>query len=189
MPLSRRPVLLSLLGDSGAGKTTLAVDLVARWRAAGLRVGYVKHASHGFEMDRPGKDSARATAAGADGVVVTGPGGTAFLEPQERAEDPRALVARFLADRDVVVLEGFRDAALPSVAIAAPGEGADAAAARLRGRRLAVVATCCGGAAGTPVFAPGAVDALARHLEARLGIAARPAATSGAPRHAAPALS
>jgi molybdopterin-guanine dinucleotide biosynthesis protein B len=138
MTAAKRPHLLSLLGPSNAGKTTLAVRLVERWSAGGLAVGYLKHASHGFEMDRPGKDSARATAAGAVGVGVAGPEGTAFLEPV-RHEDPRLLATRFLPHADVVVVEGFRDAALPAVVLA----GADGAAAVLetaRGEILAVVA-------------------------------------------------
>jgi molybdopterin-guanine dinucleotide biosynthesis protein B len=167
-------VVLSLLGDSGAGKTTLATALIARWKAVGLVVGYVKHASHGFEMDRPGKDSHRAGEAGADGVVVTGPGGTAFLEPAERSDDPLHLVARFLPGRDVVVLEGFRDAALPSVVIAARDESPKTASHKSRGRLLAIVSTQPG-PARAPVYAPEAVSALALHLEREL-VLHRPAA-------------
>jgi molybdopterin-guanine dinucleotide biosynthesis protein B len=172
------PPLLSLLGDSGAGKTTLATALIARWRAAGLRVGYVKHASHGFEMDRPQKDTYRAAESGADGVVVTGPGGTAFLEPAERSDDPLALVARFLADRDVVVLEGFREAALPSVVIAAAGESAREASLKARGELLAVVAAQPG-PARAPVYGPEAVEPLALHLARALALRLSSAALLG----------
>jgi molybdopterin-guanine dinucleotide biosynthesis protein MobB len=162
-------VVLSLLGDSGAGKTLLATALIARWKARGLRVGYVKHASHGFEMDRPRKDTYRATESGADGVVVTGPGGTAFLEPLERSDDPLELVGRFLADRDVVVLEGFREAALPSVVIAAPGESPREASVKARGELLAVV-SAQPGPARAAVYAPEAVEPLALHLDRALSI-------------------
>lgn len=172
------PVLLSLLGDSGAGKTTLATALIARWRALGLRVGYVKHASHGFEMDRPRKDSYRATESGADGVVVTGPGGTAFLEPVERSDDPLDLVSRFLADRDVVVLEGFREAALPSVVIAAAGESPREACLKARGELLAVV-SAQPGPARAAIYGPEAVEPLALHLERVLAIRCAPAALLG----------
>lgn len=179
--MDRLPVLVSLLGDSGAGKTTLAEALLARWRAQGRRVGFVKHASHGFELDRPGKDSARAAQAGAEGVVLAGPQGVAFLEPEPDL-DPRSLVRRFLADREAVVLEGFRDAALPCVLVVGP-RGPAVARTAARGRVLAYVRGC-----GAPAFTAGDVDApvfetpeagrLALHLEARLGLA-RDAASLG----------
>ena len=178
MPRGRRPILVSLLGDSGAGKTTLSVGLLARWRSLGLRAGYVKHASHGFDLDRPGKDSARATEAGAEGVVLAGPQGVAFQE-QTPDLDPRRLVRRFLPDRDVVVLEGFRDAALPCVLVVGP-RGPAVARAAACGRVLAYVR-----GAGSPAFAPESVATpvfetedlglLAAHLEACLGLEPRAA--------------
>jgi molybdopterin-guanine dinucleotide biosynthesis protein B len=183
-----RPVLLSLLGPSGAGKTSLAVVLVRRWTAAGLRVGYLKHASHGFQMDRPGKDSDRATAAGAAGVAVTGPGGFAYVERGESAE-PEAILGRWFADRDVVVLEGFRTHGFPAVVLAG-GQTASAAVAEARGPVLAVVIGRDGIEAaraawgGAPVFAPDDLDGLAAHLEVALGVSVRATSSEEAPRRA-----
>lgn len=170
------PALVSLLGPSDSGKTTLAVVLVDAWSRAGRRVGYVKHASHGFEMDRPGKDTSRVRAAGGVGVAVTGPEGTAYLDGA-RVSDPRDLVARFFPDCDVCVLEGFRDAALPAVVIAGPA-GDAAYLDEARGVVLAVVASSGSAAAHAaaerevPSFATDAVDDLIRHLEHALGLEA-----------------
>lgn len=127
------PLLLALSGPSGAGKTTLAEHLVRTWGGAGIRVGYAKHASHGFQMDRPGKDSARLAEAGAVGVAVTGPAGTAFLEsgaPSTAGE----LARRFFPDADIVVVEGFREERLPTVLLAgeaAPVEAPEGDASRV----------------------------------------------------------
>lgn len=115
MPPASPPVV-SLLGPSGSGKTTLAAALVGRWTRQGRRVGYVKHASHGFDVDRQGKDSARVAEAGAVGVALTGPGGFAYLERGE-PRDAREIVAAHFADRDVVVLEGFRGEGYPAVVL------------------------------------------------------------------------
>lgn len=167
-------VLVALVGPSGAGKTTLAAALVRRYAAAGLRAGYVKHASHGFEMDRPGKDTDRVAGAGAAGVAVSGPSGTAYLERVE-SRDPLALVARFFPTADVVVVEGFREAGLPSVVLTGDAEPA-AAIAEARGKVLAVAApaprlaaarACAGGAA---VFDRDDIVGIAAHLEAALGV-------------------
>jgi len=177
MAPTHRPALVSLLGVSGSGKTTLAAALVRRFTGAGRRVGYVKHASHGFDMDRPGKDTARLTDAGAAGVAVAGPDGIAYLERGVLAS-PDLLVARWFADRDLVVLEGFRSHGYPAVVLV--GAALPATAVReARGPVLAVVAGPDGpdeatrGAAGSaPVFARDDVEGLATHLEAVLGLGA-----------------
>ena len=178
MPRPASPALLSLVGPSGAGKTTLATGLLAHWRGLGLRVGYLKHASHGFELDRPGKDSARAAVAGADGVVLAGPGGVAFLDPHDDL-DPRRLAARFLAGRDVVLCEGFRHAALPSLVVVG-ASGPAAARAEVRGRLLAWVRGA--GApelppSALPVFGTSDVGRIAGWVERRLRLPAPSAAT------------
>jgi molybdopterin-guanine dinucleotide biosynthesis protein B len=179
---SERPPLLSLLGASGTGKTALATSLVARWTQAGLRVGYLKHASHGFEVDRPGKDTDRVASAGAAGVAVTGPGGFAYLERGE-PRDPKDVVETLFADRDVVVLEGFRAHGFPAVVVAGEGDPGPALA-EARGPVLALLVPAATAevarAAGTvPVFGSGEGEALAAHLEVVLGL--RSAGGDGAP--------
>ena len=73
-----------MVGASGAGKTSLLEQLLPALRARGLAVGAVKHASHGFEADRPGKDSQRLYAAGADAVaLVSGRQVACFARPHQ----------------------------------------------------------------------------------------------------------
>ena len=69
MALSEMKVI-GFRGFSGAGKTTLVEQLVARLRQAGQRVSVVKHAHHTFDIDHEGKDSWRHRQAGAFEVVI-----------------------------------------------------------------------------------------------------------------------
>ena len=64
------PFELAICGFKNSGKTTLAERLIGAL-AAEFRVGYVKHDGHAFAMDREGKDTQRAAAAGAGSLTPT----------------------------------------------------------------------------------------------------------------------
>jgi molybdopterin-guanine dinucleotide biosynthesis protein B len=57
--------LISIVGHSGCGKTTLMVTLIRELSQQGLRVATIKHAHRKVELDTPGKDSYRHKEAGA----------------------------------------------------------------------------------------------------------------------------
>src|SRR3990167_7731641 len=76
---SARPGVVHVIGASDSGKTTLIERLIPRLRANGIRIGTVKHTHHGFEMDRPGKDSWRHVQAGADAIAVISPERAAWI--------------------------------------------------------------------------------------------------------------
>ena len=105
--------VIGVVGDSGAGKTTLVEQLIARFSHGGCRVAAIKHAHHGFDIDRPGKDSYRFRAAGAAQVLLASDERWALLGEQ-REGDPAAALARHLARLDpcdLVIVEGFRSQA------------------------------------------------------------------------------
>ncbi len=62
--------VLGFAAYSGNGKTTLIEGLIPLLAARNLKVSVIKHSHHGFEADRPGKDSDRYRRAGATGVQV-----------------------------------------------------------------------------------------------------------------------
>lgn len=122
--MSSSPLVVSFVGVSGVGKTTVIEQLIPRIAAAGLRVGTVKHASHGHEVDRIGSDSWRHRQAGAEMVLLAGASGAVvFLsEPSDSAPNTSPhhtasdgamverlgqLVETHLVGTDVVLVEGF----------------------------------------------------------------------------------
>ncbi len=100
----------AITGFSGAGKTTLITQLIARYVAEGLRVGAIKHTHHHLNEENRG-DTAKMRAAGAEPVVLAGPGeGVIFRSngtTRVKYERPRDLLQYF--DHDVVLVEGFKD--------------------------------------------------------------------------------
>ncbi len=117
------PCTVRVVGSSGSGKTTFVEGVLPVLRRRGLRVGTVKHASHGFSADRSGSDSARHTAAGATPVLLTGPAGHVLFDLDRPVEPPALddLVARYFDDRDLVLVEGHSLGAGPFVVVTRHG--------------------------------------------------------------------
>jgi molybdopterin-guanine dinucleotide biosynthesis protein B len=108
--------IVSVVGKSGAGKTTLLEKLVPELKGRGWRVAVVKHDVHGFELDRPGKDSWRLTQAGSDVVVLASPDKLALMK---RLEGELALdeIATYLQDVDIILTEGYKSGPKPKIEV------------------------------------------------------------------------
>lgn len=164
--------VLSFNGPSNSGKTLTIESLVRYWKEIRLRVGVLKHCPKGYQLDRDGKDSARTFAAGADVVGVAGPDEWAVRTRARGGIDPLELVRRaFPEDLDVVILEGFRDAAVPQVRVL---EGTDPLPVGDFPDVLAWVHPTASGGPGTRVFRPGDGRSLGAFLGYRLGVTEAP---------------
>ena len=110
--------IIGLAGWSGSGKTTLITKLIPALRARGLRVSTLKHAHHGFDLDKPGKDSFMHRESGATEVIISSARRWAVLhelrdEPEWNMVD---LVAK-MSPVDLVLVEGFKRDAFPKLEI------------------------------------------------------------------------
>jgi molybdopterin-guanine dinucleotide biosynthesis protein B len=113
-------------GFSGSGKTTLIEKLIPCLTGRGLRVSLIKHAHHGFDVDRPGKDSWRHREAGCSEVLVTSSKRWALMHELRGAAEPSLddLVSR-LSPCDLVLVEGFKREPIPKLEVYRAGDGAD----------------------------------------------------------------
>jgi molybdopterin-guanine dinucleotide biosynthesis protein B len=109
---------LGFAGFSGSGKTTLIEALLPRLAAQGLVVSVIKQSHHDFEVDVPGKDSWRHRQAGAREVLLTSPHRWMLVhELRGRPEPNLATQIGRLSPCDLVLVEGFRHAALPKIEV------------------------------------------------------------------------
>ena len=115
--------VLGVVGWSGSGKTTLIENVLPLLRAAGISVSTVKHAHHGFDMDRPGKDSYRHRIAGAREVMVVSGGRWALLHEAGEAMPPLSALLGRLTPVDLVLVEGFKTYPFPKLEVWRPALG------------------------------------------------------------------
>ncbi len=106
---------LSFVAKSGTGKTTLLEKIIARLKERGYKVGVIKHDAHRFDIDHPGKDSHRLTAAGADTMLISSPEKLAMVKKHAEPPSLEELLAIYFADVDIVLTEGFKKSTLPKI--------------------------------------------------------------------------
>jgi molybdopterin-guanine dinucleotide biosynthesis protein B len=101
--------IFGLTGWSGSGKTTLVRRLVPALIARGVRVSTMKHAHHGFDMDKPGKDSYVHREAGAVEVMVSSRNRWVLQhENREVPEPSMEELLQFMTPVDLVLVEGYK---------------------------------------------------------------------------------
>lgn len=116
--------IISVVGKSGVGKTTFLEKLIAELKGRGLRVAVIKHDVHGFQIDRPGKDSWRLAQAGSDSVVIASPRKLVLIK---RLEGEMALgeIATLLTDVDIILTEGYKRGDAPKIEVSRRGRGGE----------------------------------------------------------------
>jgi len=110
------PPFVSIVGNSGSGKTTFLEKLIPELIGRGLKVGTIKHDVHGFEMDKPGKDSWRHKHAGASATVISSPYQIGMVMDVEHDHQPDELLAYFKG-MDIVLTEGYKRGDHPKIEI------------------------------------------------------------------------
>ena len=120
--------VLGFAGWSGSGKTTMIEKLIPLLRHKGFSIAVIKHDVHGLKSrnqdggyDIPGTDSWRFQNAGADAVILCGPEGPGLEEAVERTVPE--LRAKSQAKPRLILVEGFKNAAIPQIGISRKANG------------------------------------------------------------------
>ena len=111
------PPVVSIVGKSKSGKTTLLEKLVQELKSRSYRVATIKHIPQEVNFDEPGKDSGRHLQAGSEATAVSSPDKIVLVKPvaQEATIDE---VASFLGeDYDIILAEGFERGSAPKIEV------------------------------------------------------------------------
>ncbi|MEG0640961.1 MAG: molybdopterin-guanine dinucleotide biosynthesis protein B [Clostridium sp.] len=108
--------IISVVGFSNSGKTTLLVKIIKEIKKRGYKVAIIKHHSHDFDIDHEGKDTYLHAKAGADTVVISSPTKYAIVS---KVEDEKTIdeLAKNIKDVDIIITEGYKSGNKPKIEV------------------------------------------------------------------------
>ena len=109
--------IVVVTGYKDTGKTTAVEHIVKEMTSRGYEIGTMKHCHHGYDLDKPGKDSWRHGKAGAAGTALIGPNGFAFAGNRRSAPSPEVMANWLFPTADLVIGEGFHWLDCPRIEI------------------------------------------------------------------------
>jgi molybdopterin-guanine dinucleotide biosynthesis protein MobB len=115
--LNNGPARVAFVAWSGVGKTTLIESVIGILTGRGYRIGAVKHNSHHLDIDHPGKDSARFTAAGAENMALVSDETVALVMKPQKPVKLEDIIDKWFGEMDLVLVEGFKLETLPKIEI------------------------------------------------------------------------
>jgi molybdopterin-guanine dinucleotide biosynthesis adapter protein len=109
------PPVISIVGKSNSGKTTLIEKLIPELKKRGYAIGIIKHAHHGFDIDQEGKDSWRHKKAGADTVIVASANEISMTKKENHVDLDQLI--KYFDDVDLVITEGYKREKKPKIEV------------------------------------------------------------------------
>jgi molybdopterin-guanine dinucleotide biosynthesis protein B len=109
--------IISIVGKSDSGKTTLLESLIANLKQRGYKVAVIKHAAEDIELDTVNKDSWRFSQAGSEVSVISSAHKLAIIKNLEHDLAPQELVQFIGSDYDLILTEGFKQSNLPKIEV------------------------------------------------------------------------
>jgi molybdopterin-guanine dinucleotide biosynthesis protein B len=115
--MKNRIPIVSIVGKSNSGKTTLIVKLVKELKLRGYKVATIKHSHHHLELDTKGKDSWLHTQAGADAVVISSHNMLGIMQQLSNELPLTEIIDTYLHTMDIIIVEGYKSEAVPKIEV------------------------------------------------------------------------
>jgi len=101
--------IVSIVGKSKSGKTTLIEKLIQELKSRGYRVATIKHAARGMDFNESGKDSWRHIQAGSEAIAISSPGKIVLIKPTTQDITLDEIAHLLGDDYDIILAEGFKE--------------------------------------------------------------------------------
>jgi len=109
--------IVSIVGKSESGKTTLLEGLITELKQRGYKVAVIKHAGEDFELDEVNKDSWRFSQAGSEVSAISSSHKLALIKNLGHDLNPQELSHFIWCDYDLILTEGFKQSSNPKIEV------------------------------------------------------------------------
>ncbi len=109
--------IVSIVGKSNVGKTTLLEKVVRELTSRGHAIATIKHDAHRFEIDHEGKDSWRHKHAGARTTVISSADKIALVTDTKHDHTLDEIRERFIDGVDLIISEGYKRETHPKIEV------------------------------------------------------------------------
>jgi molybdopterin-guanine dinucleotide biosynthesis protein MobB len=111
------PQVISIVGESKTGKTTLIEKLISELKSRSHRIATIKHSIHHLDFDKTGKDSWRHLEAGSGATAIVSPDRLVLIKPATGEPDLEDAARLFGEEYDIILAEGFKQSSVPKIEI------------------------------------------------------------------------
>ena len=111
------PQVVSVIGKSESGKTTVIEKLITELRGKGYRIATIKHTPQDIAFDQPHKDSWRHIQAGSSATAVSASDKVVLIKMVDQELKLDELIRFFGEDYDLILAEGFKQGDAPKIEV------------------------------------------------------------------------
>ncbi len=111
------PPIVSIVGRSKSGKTTLIEKLIVELKARGYHIATAKHTHRDMTTPESDKDSDRHLKAGSEASLIIDPHGLMMIKPFQNDISVEQVAQIVGEDYDLILTEGFKEDDAPKIEV------------------------------------------------------------------------
>ena len=111
------PPIVSIVGRSKSGKTSLIEKLIVELKSRGYRVATAKHTHRNMTLPESDKDSDRHLKAGSEASLIIDPNGLMMIKPLQQELNLEQIAQIIGEDYDIILTEGYKQDDAPKIEV------------------------------------------------------------------------
>jgi molybdopterin-guanine dinucleotide biosynthesis protein B len=109
--------VVSFIGKSNSGKTTLLEKVISELNSRKYRIATIKHTAEEATLDTPGKDTWRHLRAGSKATAIGSDNRIVLIKPVKRKSTVEEMARLLGEDYDIILTEGFKQGPYPKIEV------------------------------------------------------------------------
>jgi molybdopterin-guanine dinucleotide biosynthesis protein MobB len=111
------PPIVSIVGRSKSGKTTIIEKLIVELKSRGYHVATAKHTHRDMTSPQSDKDSDRHLKAGSETSLIVDPHGLMMIKPLQKEPNLTQIAQIIGEDCDIILTEGYKQDDAPKIEV------------------------------------------------------------------------